>query len=366
VRWLVLMAAVSLPASAQTIVIQPFHNRCFDAAALAARLRAQLPAVEIVVGPPPSGAHQAVRVSGDDKQVTVRLTVKNERQQLVGSDERLLPLGEDCAAAVETAALILARAATPLSFRPPPPPRRAPRPSEIRPAPSEIRPPPPSEIRPTPAPEVIPSPIPERVEVRPPPSPPPEKPPSEIRPAARPRVHHRLEIDLAAMWAFPLDAGSSTPAGEISVGWRWRRSRLLHLGVGVRGGVSGEWSVASSFPGGTVQAFARRIPLSAELRLDIEVARAFGVVRLAVGPQAVVWVARAEGLPRPGSSVFAQPGAFVRASYRLELGPVVLTAGVALEAAFVRDDLTVGGLGRVTQTPIVHVLPFVGAGVGFF
>ena len=51
--------------------------------------------------------------------------------------------------------------------------------------------------------------------------------------------------------------------------------------------------------------------MSAELRLDIEVPKGRGVVRLAAGPQAAVWVAGSTGLPRPGSALFAQPAAFV-------------------------------------------------------
>jgi hypothetical protein len=101
------------------------------------------------------------------------------------------------------------------------------------------------------------------------------------------------------------------------------------------------------------------------VRLDLEV-RASGVVRLSAGPQAAIWVARSSGLPRPGSALVAQPGAFVRAAYRLELGPAVLTAGLDLDVAFLRDDLSIGGVGRVARTPWVQLLPFIGAGAGFF
>jgi hypothetical protein len=177
---------------------------------------------------------------------------------------------------------------------------------------------------------------------------------------------HRLELDAAAMWTFPLDGPASTPAGDISLGWRWRRGRRLHLGLGIRAGVSGEWTASKQSVEGLISVSARRIPLSAELRLDFAVPRARGVVRISAGPQLVVWVAHSSGIPRPGSALFVQPGGFVRLAYRLELGRLMLTLGLDLDVAFVRDDLTVGGVGQVAQTPVIQLSPFVGAGVGFF
>jgi hypothetical protein len=361
----VLLAAPAAGAEGLPIVIAPFRNRCFDASQLAQRVRAQLPDAAVSVGAPPGGADQLVRVSGDGAEVTVRVSLRNARHQIAGSDERLLPLGDDCAAAAETAALIVVRAATPLLFRPPPHPPKpkppaSPPPPKPPPKPPEEAPPAPSEIR---IEEAAPSPSPSAIRTAPPPT----KVVSEIRtpPEVR-RKARRLEIDVAALWSFPLDGPPSTPAGELTVGWRWPVGRRLHLGLGARAGVSGIWTAESSSVAGTIRVSARRIPVSAELRLDVEVPKAKGVVRLAAGPQAAIWVAEATGLPRPGSALFAQPGAFVRAAYRLELGPVVLQAGLDLDVAFVRDDLAVGGVGPVTRTPVVLLSPFAGAGVGFF
>jgi hypothetical protein len=387
-----LLAASAVPAwaahsEALPIVIAPFRNRCFDASQLAQRVRAQLPEAEVSVGAPPGGADQLVRVSGDGAEVTVRVSLRNARHQIVGSDERLLPLGDDCPSAAETAALIVVRAATPLLFRLPPalpaphPPKPRP-PGPLPPKPVEEHPPEPSEIRtapPSPSPAPVQPPSENRTRL---PSemrtsenrtkPPsegrtPPKVVSEMRTAPAPRRKaHRLEIDVAAMWTFPFDGPPSTPAGELTVGWRWPLGRIVHLGLGARAGVSEEWRATTSSVAGTIRLSARRIPVSAELRLDLEVPKGSGVIRLALGPQAAIWVAESTGLPRPGSALFAQPAAFARVAYRLELGPVVLQAGLDVDVAFVRDDLDVGGVGRVAQTPLVLLAPFAGAGVGFF
>jgi hypothetical protein len=379
-----LAAAEELP----PIVIAPFRNRCFDAAGLAERVLSQLPDAVVLVGAPPPGAHQLVRVSGEDRQLTVQLSLRNQRHRVIGSDERLLPLGDDCAAAAETAALMVVRAATPLVFRSPPPPKRPPRPPGPQPSenrtPAAENPPKPSESRTTPPPP--PSAVSESRTAPNAPAPPPsgnrttaenppplpsgsrtktEPPPSESRTTVQiPRHHRRLEVDVAALWSFPLDGPPSTPAADVTIGWRWRMGRRLQLGVGLRAGVAGEWSATTVSPQGPISLSARRIPLGVELRLDVEVP--LGVVRISLGPEAAVWVASSTGLPRPGSAVFAQPGAFVRAAYRFELGPVVLSAGLVLDAVFLRDNLTVGGVGTVAQTPVVLVSPFVSAGIGFY
>jgi hypothetical protein len=107
------------------------------------------------------------------------------------------------------------------------------------------------------------------------------------------------------------------------------------------------------------------LPLGLEVRFDLDVPRALGVIRLSAGPEVALWTATTSGLPRAASTVFAQPGAFVRAAYRLELGRLVLTVGVAVDAVLLRDSLTIGGVGSVARTPVVLVSPFVGLGVGF-
>jgi hypothetical protein len=108
----------------------------------------------------------------------------------------------------------------------------------------------------------------------------------------------------------------------------------------------------------------RRVPVSLELRLDLSVPRARGVIRLAAGPQAPIWLTHSSGLPRASSTVFAEPGAFVRVAYRVELGHVMLTTGLDLDASFLRHHLLVDGVGKVGQTPWIQLMPFVGAGFG--
>jgi hypothetical protein len=405
------------------IVIAPFSLRCFDGYALAARLRAQLPDAEVLVGSAPPGAHQWVQVRSEPPNLVVHISLLNDDKRVVGRAERLIPDENDCAALLDTISLMVARAATPLAFRAPPsttprgkhpvrqpdhrasppsenrtpppsenrtPPsseNRTPPPSENRtppssenrtPPPSENRTPPPSENRTPPPSENRTPPPSENRTPRPPenrtsenrttaaqtaPSP---KPGSEIHAPAISRARHRFEIDFAARWGFPLDGPPSTPGGDATLGWRWWRRRVA-VGIGARVGVSAEWSASTAPPdGGVITVFARRIPVAAELRLDVDIPRARGVFRISAGPEAVVWLARSTGLPRPGSAVFAEAGAFVRGAYRLELGPAVLTAGVDLEVAFKPDRLKIGGVGTVGETQVVQISPFVGAGVGFF
>jgi hypothetical protein len=386
---------------APPLVIEPFSNRCFDAARLAERVRSELPGASVTIGGAPAGAYQLVRITADARSLTVHFVLRNQSHRTVGSEQRALPLGDDCEEMVQTAALIIARAATPIAFRPPPqPPRAPPRPSENRPSesrPSESRPSEsrPSESRPSESRPSESRPSESRPsENRPSESRPSESRPSESRPSeSRPQPavaapppsiapaplaapalgahvvehapHHRLEIDVAAQWAFPLDGPPSTPAGELTLGWRLLRGRRAHFGLGIRTGVSGDWTANSRTPSGVVSVTARRVPLAAELRLDLDVPRARGVVRLSAGPEVAFWLARSTGLPHPGSGLAIQPAVFVRAAYRLELGRVVLCLGLNLDAAFVRNQLSVGGVGQVAKTPVVELVPFVGAGLGF-
>src|SRR5262249_4515438 len=158
-------------------------------------------------------------------------------------------------------------------------------------------------------------------------------------------------------WSFPVDGAPSQPGGDLTAGYHWRR-----LGAALRAGVSGESTFTAASTAGPITLAARRFPLAAELSVDLWVRGGAG--RLAAGPLAALWWARTSGLPRPASTVFAEPGLFLRAAYRLELGRVVLHAGVAFEAVFFRDDLTVGGVGVLGHTPVFSIAPYLGAGFG--
>src|SRR5258705_13759983 len=98
------------------ITVAPFAGRCFDAAALAERVRARVDA-PVRIGEAPRGSHQYVRVSEGAGQVRIDFTARDERGQVVGSTHRVVP-DDDCAAALDVAALIVARAALPLTTEP--------------------------------------------------------------------------------------------------------------------------------------------------------------------------------------------------------------------------------------------------------
>src|SRR6059058_5010990 len=111
------VAAASARAESVPIAVTPFSARCFDAATLAERVRAHVDGA-VSVGAPPRGAgHQEVRVSERDGSLTVQVTARDARGQVVGSAHRVVP-ADDCGAALEVAALIVARAALPLNWQP--------------------------------------------------------------------------------------------------------------------------------------------------------------------------------------------------------------------------------------------------------
>src|SRR5262249_628234 len=127
--WVVLLLAAVARAEAPPIVVAPFESRCFDAAAVAERVRVQLPEARVSVGSVPPGAHLLLRLSAERARLTVQLSSRNPQHQIVGSDERILSLGGECESVLQTVALIVVRAVTPLGFRvaPLPPPRHPPR-----------------------------------------------------------------------------------------------------------------------------------------------------------------------------------------------------------------------------------------------
>ena len=129
------------------IAIAPFTGRCFHAAALAERVRAHVDST-VTVGAPPRGSRQEVRVVERPGEIEVQVTAcdgsvvvgsaqglsKNARQpssQATVAPKKGRPIydcstllqrtipDDDCATALEVAALIVARAALPLNVAQP-------------------------------------------------------------------------------------------------------------------------------------------------------------------------------------------------------------------------------------------------------
>jgi len=76
-----------------------------------------------------------------------------------------------------------------------------------------------------------------------------------------------------------------------------------------------------------------------------------------------LWSARPTGVPRPETHVIASFGVTGRILYRLDIGRIFVTAGVTLDLAFWREQLTLTGVGTVARTPLVEIGPFLGFGV---
>jgi hypothetical protein len=163
-----------------------------------------------------------------------------------------------------------------------------------------------------------------------------------------------VEIEAAASWSFGLDAPLSVPSGELAIGYSWPR-----IGALLRGGVSGASTATTPSMGGPVSAVVRQAQIAAEAHVDLPVRG--GAVRLAAGPAVVLLTAEASGALPSRKTILAEPGLFVRAAYRLELGKFALSAGAVLEALFVAENLTVSGLGLVGRTPLVQLGPFLAA-----
>src|SRR5437016_4137644 len=116
---LVLVATGARADGPVPIAVHPFSGRCFNAAQLAERVRARVGETPVTVGAPPRGSRQEVRVAERADDITVEVTARDGRGQIVSSARRIVP-ADDCATALEVAGLIVARAAMPLNWREPP------------------------------------------------------------------------------------------------------------------------------------------------------------------------------------------------------------------------------------------------------
>jgi hypothetical protein len=107
---------------------------------------------------------------------------------------------------------------------------------------------------------------------------------------------------------------------------------------------------------------ARRYAVAADLHVDLAVRG--GAVRLGLAPLVELWTVNAAGALRQTSTLLAEPGASLRAAYRLELGRVGLALGVDATTLFLADDLMIAGLGRVARTSSIRLGPYLAATVG--
>jgi hypothetical protein len=345
------LAATTARAEPVPIAVTPFAGRCFDAAALAERVRTHVDS-PVTVGAPPRGSHQQVRVVARAGAVDVQVTARDGRGVVVGSAHRTIP-DDDCAAALEVAALIVARAALPLNAAAEPrapahKPKPAPKP-EPEPEPTEPPPPPPPTPKPKPQVIVIEKPVERRVAV---PTPIPSG--SFVLRLRGPERRWVGELSVAVYGAFALDGnGTDEPAGELALGVRRGR-----FGLALRGDVEGDFRVASA-----MSPFAldiRRAQLALEAHADVPLR--VGALRFVLGPTLPLWSVRPTGIAHPTTHVIASAGLTARLLYHLDIGRIFVTAGVTFDASLWREELTLTGVGPIAHTPLFEVGPILGFG----
>jgi hypothetical protein len=177
---------------------------------------------------------------------------------------------------------------------------------------------------------------------------PPAAPWRPARPVRRP---HPWELSLDGNWMFPVDGAPSAGGGDIGIGYGWS-----WVGIGLRAGVSASSTVGA--PGvSTVSVTTRRIPLALEAWVDLPIRR--GAFRISLGPEVALYSVHAAGLADPDDTIVAQPGAEARVVYRFEIKRFTVGVGVEANVAFVRDELSVRGIGEVAKLPIGGFSPFV-------
>jgi hypothetical protein len=390
---------------ASRVAITSVDTPCFDAAGLAAQVRTQLPGGEVAIGPPPRGrAHLEVRVESAAQQVKVAIILRDAGGRPAAREMRHLPGQGDCAETLAAVAMIVVRAALPISAAPQFPPRARPGTS-----------PPPVPVRPkaaVPGPEAATGPAPAAPEAAPPPAPTvaqpaPRQPPARpTGPPATPNAQRegeiaspgpatsrtpppasflaakaspsrgsgesvvsatsasarpaqsrgRIELEAGTAWLLGVDESRSVAAVELAVGWSGPR-----LGLALRAAVSEETSGSADSAIGRVGVAARSVPLHAEAHLDFPLGH--DAIRLAAGGGIRLEHAVATGLLKPAATTVAEPDGFVRVAYRLGLGRFLLAAGAELNIALLHDDLAIEGVGVVLRTPALVFTPFLAVGI---
>ena len=363
-RWLLALSMSAAASSAgaeppgRTLWIAPFQTACLDDGQLADLVRRDFPAVRVAMSP--RGARAEAYVSAAAEGLLVRVELLDADDHPEGSEVRLLR-SPSCDGLGAIAAVVIARALTPLQFRALP----RTRPSEAARSPATRahgavapEPPPPAPtLEAAPAVQDLPA-TPDVV--RPTTAAIPDARPSDravpatstvTRQMGRPvRRPHPVELELDGAWIFPLDGAPSAVSGDLAVGYGWSR-----VGVELRVGVAAE----TTSPVAAAQAIAihaRRIPLALEAWLDLPIRR--GAFRAALGPSLSLWRVHAAGLADTTDALVAQPGATLRVAYRYEVGRFAFAAGLAAGVGFSREALSVAGLGVVGRLPLVELSPY--------
>jgi hypothetical protein len=352
---LALLATTTTAATARAetvpIAVAPFSGRCFDAAALAERVRARVESA-VTVGAPPRGSHQEVRVADHAGSVIVQVTARDQHGDVVGSARHVVP-ADDCAAALEVAALIVARAALPLTAVEP----RAHKPKPQKPEPTEAPPPEPTPA--TPPPPAPPPPKPQVIIIEKPvptPAPAPIPPGAVLLRLRGPEKRWVGELSAALYCAFALDGnGADEPAGELAVGFR-----RGHFGAALRGDVEGDFTVAAA-AGSGIGLDIRRAQLALAAHADVPIR--VGSLRFVFGPTLPLWSVRPVGVAHPSTHVIVSAGLSARVLYHLDIGRFFVTAGVTFDAALWREELTLTGVGPIARTPLFEAGPILGFGV---
>jgi hypothetical protein len=164
-----------------------------------------------------------------------------------------------------------------------------------------------------------------------------------------------VELSPAVYGGFAFDGnGADEPAGELAVGIRHGR-----FGVALRGDVEGAFTVPSVQP--DIGLEIRRAQIALETHADIPIR--VGALRFVFGPTLPLWSARPTGIAHPTTHVLVSAGLTARLLYHLDIGRVFVTAGFTFDVAFVREELTVTGVGPIAHTPLFEAGPILGFGV---
>jgi hypothetical protein len=383
--------AVAHGDGAAPIVVRPFSTRCFDAAKLAAQVRARVGDVPVDVGGASGGGRQEVRVAEHAGGISVEVTARDGNGRIVGSSKRIVP-ADDCATALDIAGLIVARAAMPLNWRDVPEPR--PRPKNDRAALEKAAAEKAAEkaaadraaaekaaaekaaaeraatekaerdaaaqraaaererfASETAAAEA------EAREARAAAARASRREPGTIVLRMRPPARRWLgELSAAVYGSFGLDGGSDQPGGELAAGFARGR-----FGAEARGSVDRDYPVAASSEAGPLSLSLRRSTVAVGVHAEVPVR--VGAVRFVVGPTLVLWNVRTAGLPHPRSSIIPDFAVDARVFYRLDVGHIFLQAGVDFQVAPTAEDLSITGAGVIAHTPRFVLGPLFALGV---
>ena len=176
------------------------------------------------------------------------------------------------------------------------------------------------------------------------------------------RTHGPEHRWVGELWAdaygsFGLGRAVDVAGGELAIGFRRGR-----FGAAARGAIEDDWHSQLQSSAGVIGVQVRRAAVALEAHADVGLR--FGALRFSAGPTLPIYIVRPSGVPRPSTSLVpAAPAATVRILYHIDVGRVFLSAGLACDVAFAREDFTVTGAGVVARTPWVTLGPLIGFGV---